>query len=88
MNVAHAFCHGWGNLAFLRGLMGLSGASSIPAGVKCNVEWFPAKESGIVSTVWKPTRQRVTPGVLHLRSSYFYHVRDLDRQRLREYPRV
>ncbi|ELY6244443.1 MFS transporter [Cronobacter universalis] len=50
-NMAHAACHSWGGLAFLRGLMGLSEASAIPAGVKCNSEWFPAKERGIAGGV-------------------------------------
>lgn len=50
-NMAHAACNSWGGLAFLRGLMGLSEASAIPAGVKCNSEWFPAKERGIAGGV-------------------------------------
>ncbi|EIZ8957470.1 MFS transporter [Cronobacter sakazakii] len=44
-NMAHAACNSWG------GLMGLSEASAIPAGVKCNSEWFPAKERGIAGGV-------------------------------------
>lgn len=51
INMAHASCHSWGGLAFLRGLMGLSEASAIPAGVKCNSEWFPAKERGIAGGI-------------------------------------
>ncbi|NUU65328.1 MFS transporter [Enterobacteriaceae bacterium BIT-l23] len=51
VNMAHATCHSWGGLAFLRGLMGLSEASAIPAGVKCNSEWFPARERGIAGGI-------------------------------------
>ncbi|MEA9390420.1 MFS transporter [Acerihabitans sp. TG2] len=50
-NMAHASCSSWGGLAFFRGLMGLSEAAAIPAGVKCNSEWFPAKERGIAGGI-------------------------------------
>lgn len=45
--MAHALAGGWLSLAFLRGLMGLTEASAIPAGMKASAEWFPAKERGI-----------------------------------------
>lgn len=51
INMAHSTCSSWTGLAFLRGLMGLSEASAIPAGVKCNSEWFPAKERGIAGGI-------------------------------------
>lgn len=50
-NMAHAGCTSWGGLAFLRGIMGLSEASAIPSGVKCNSEWFPATERGIAGGI-------------------------------------
>ena len=46
-NVLHAFAGGWGSLAFFRGLLGLSEASAIPAGIKAISEWFPAKERSV-----------------------------------------
>jgi len=50
-NMAHAGCTSWGGLAFLRGLMGFSEAAAIPAGVKCNSEWFPAQERGVAGAI-------------------------------------
>nr|WP_321240677.1 MFS transporter [uncultured Tolumonas sp.] len=47
VNMAHALAGGWISMAFLRGLMGLTEASAIPAGMKASAEWFPAKERGI-----------------------------------------
>ncbi|WP_159565780.1 MFS transporter [Budvicia diplopodorum] len=47
VNMAHAFVGSWQGLAFLRGLMGLTEASVIPAGMKTSAEWFPASERGI-----------------------------------------
>ncbi|MBK0286365.1 MFS transporter, partial [Salmonella enterica subsp. enterica serovar Infantis] len=47
INMAHALAGGWISLAFLRGLMGLTEASAIPAGIKASAEWFPTKERGI-----------------------------------------
>jgi len=44
---AAAFSTGWQSLAFFRGLLGLSEAAGIPAGVKATTEWFPAKERSI-----------------------------------------
>jgi MFS transporter, ACS family, hexuronate transporter len=46
-NVLHAFAVGWGSLAFFRGLLGLSEAAAIPAGIKAISEWFPAKERSV-----------------------------------------
>jgi len=43
----HAFAGGWPSLAALRGLLGLSEASAIPAGVKAVAEWFPSKERSV-----------------------------------------
>lgn len=47
VNIAHVLAGGWLSLAFLRGLMGLSEASAIPAGMKASAEWFPVNERGI-----------------------------------------
>ncbi len=44
---AAAFSTGWGSLAAFRGLLGLTEAAGIPAGVKATTEWFPAKERSI-----------------------------------------
>jgi ACS family hexuronate transporter-like MFS transporter len=46
-NVLHAFAAGWGSLAVFRGLLGLSEAAAIPAGIKAISEWFPAKERSV-----------------------------------------
>jgi MFS transporter, ACS family, hexuronate transporter len=46
-NVLHAFAGGWGSLAAFRGLLGLSEAAAIPAGIKAISEWFPAKERSV-----------------------------------------
>src|SRR5215472_10230917 len=46
-NVLHSFAGGWASLAFFRGLLGLSEASAIPAGIKAISEWFPAKERSV-----------------------------------------
>src|SRR6516165_4663139 len=46
-NVLHALAGGWGSLAFFRGLLGLSEAAAIPAGIKAISEWFPAKERSV-----------------------------------------
>jgi MFS transporter, ACS family, aldohexuronate transporter len=46
-NVLHAFAGGWLGLAFFRGLLGLSEAAAIPAGIKAISEWFPAKERSV-----------------------------------------
>jgi ACS family hexuronate transporter-like MFS transporter len=46
-NMAHGFAGGWMSLAFFRGLLGLSEAAAIPAGVKAVSEWFPAKDRSV-----------------------------------------
>lgn len=46
-NVLHAFAGGWGSLAAFRGLLGLTEAAAIPAGIKAISEWFPAKERSV-----------------------------------------
>jgi MFS transporter, ACS family, hexuronate transporter len=46
-NLLHALATGWGSLAFFRGLLGLTEASAIPAGIKAISEWFPAKERSV-----------------------------------------
>ena len=38
---------GWVGLAIFRGLLGLSEAAAIPAGIKAISEWFPAKERSV-----------------------------------------
>jgi ACS family hexuronate transporter-like MFS transporter len=42
-----ALATGWQSLAALRGLLGLTEAAGIPAGVKATTEWFPTKERSI-----------------------------------------
>jgi ACS family hexuronate transporter-like MFS transporter len=44
---AAAWATGWQSLAFFRGLLGLTEAAGIPAGVKATTEWFPAKERSV-----------------------------------------
>ena len=46
-NMLHAVAGGWLTLALFRGLMGLSEAAAIPAGIKAISEWFPAKERSV-----------------------------------------
>jgi ACS family hexuronate transporter-like MFS transporter len=43
----HAVAGGWPSLAAFRGLLGLTEASAIPAGVKAVAEWFPGKERSV-----------------------------------------
>jgi MFS transporter, ACS family, hexuronate transporter len=43
----HGFAGGWMSLAALRGLMGLSEAVAIPAGMKVVAEWFPDREKSV-----------------------------------------
>lgn len=50
-NCFHAFATGWPTLAFFRGLLGLTEAAAIPAGLKAVAEWFPARERTI-ATGW------------------------------------
>ncbi|SAK80179.1 major facilitator transporter [Caballeronia hypogeia] len=45
--MAHALATGWISLAALRGLMGLSEAVAIPAGMKVVAEWFPNREKSV-----------------------------------------
>ncbi|HYG88802.1 MAG TPA: MFS transporter [Azospirillum sp.] len=47
----HAFAGGWQSMAFFRGLLGVSEAAAMPAGVKTSTLWFPAKERSI-ATGW------------------------------------
>jgi MFS transporter, ACS family, hexuronate transporter len=46
-NMLHAVAGGWGSLAAFRGLLGLTEAAAIPAGIKAISEWFPAKERSV-----------------------------------------
>lgn len=50
--MAHALTGSWQGLAVMRGIMGFSEASAIPAGVKTASTWFPAKERGIATGVF------------------------------------
>jgi ACS family hexuronate transporter-like MFS transporter len=45
--VFHGFASGWLSLAALRGIMGLSEAVAIPAGMKVVAEWFPDREKSV-----------------------------------------
>ena len=42
-----ALASGWQGMAFFRGLLGLTEAAGIPAGVKATTEWFPPKERSV-----------------------------------------
>lgn len=44
---AAALATGWGSLAFFRGVLGMTEAAGIPAGVKAATEWFPARERSV-----------------------------------------
>jgi ACS family hexuronate transporter-like MFS transporter len=44
---AAAWSTNWQSLAFFRGVLGLTEAAGIPAGVKATTEWFPAKERSV-----------------------------------------
>jgi ACS family hexuronate transporter-like MFS transporter len=46
-NMAHGLAGGWLSLALFRGLLGLSEAAAIPAGVKTVSEWFPPKDRSV-----------------------------------------
>ena len=50
-NMLHALAGGWMTLAGFRGLLGMSEAAVIPAGMKAIAEWFPARERS-VATGW------------------------------------
>ncbi len=43
-NMAHAAAFGWISLALFRGVLGMSEAAVIPAGVKASTIWFPPRE--------------------------------------------
>src|SRR5260370_42013546 len=45
--VLHGFATGWLSLAALRGLLGLTEAVAIPAGMKVDAEWFPNREKSV-----------------------------------------
>jgi len=45
--ILHGFATGWLSLAFFRGLLGLTEAAAIPAGIKAVSEWFPKKERSV-----------------------------------------
>ena len=42
-----AMATGWQSMAFFRGVLGLTEAAGIPAGVKATTEWFPARERSV-----------------------------------------
>ncbi|WP_219116125.1 MFS transporter [Janthinobacterium sp. UMAB-56] len=42
-----AMATGWQSMALFRGMLGLTEAAGIPAGVKATTEWFPAKERSV-----------------------------------------
>lgn len=44
---AAALATGWQSLALVRGVLGLTEAAGLPAGVKATTEWFPAKERSV-----------------------------------------
>lgn len=44
---AAAFSTNWQSLAAFRGMLGVTEAAGIPAGVKAATEWFPAKERSV-----------------------------------------
>ncbi|WP_322052926.1 MFS transporter [Paraburkholderia bannensis] len=50
-NMLHGFASGWLSLAIFRGLLGVTEAAVIPAGLKTVSEWFPDKERS-VATGW------------------------------------
>ena len=46
-NMAHGLAGGWISLALFRGLLGVSEAAAIPAGIKAVSEWFPPKDRSV-----------------------------------------
>lgn len=46
-NMAHGLAGGWMSLAVLRGLLGVSEAGAVPAGMKAVAEWFPARDRSV-----------------------------------------
>lgn len=74
----HAFAGGWQSMAFFRGLLGVSEAAAMPAGVKTSTLWFPAKERSI-ATGWFNTGSSVgamvaPPLVIWLSVTYDWRV--------------
>jgi ACS family hexuronate transporter-like MFS transporter len=47
VNMAHGLAGGWMSLALFRGLLGVSEAAAIPAGIKAISEWFPARDRSV-----------------------------------------
>ncbi|AMO98624.1 hexuronate transporter [Collimonas arenae] len=47
VGMLHGFATGWMSLAFFRGLLGLTEAAAIPAGIKAVSEWFPKQERSV-----------------------------------------
>lgn len=47
VGMAHGFASGWLSLGVLRGLLGLTEAAAIPAGMKAVAEWFPDREKSV-----------------------------------------
>jgi ACS family hexuronate transporter-like MFS transporter len=48
----HAMAGNWSVMAAFRGLLGMSEAAAIPAGVKTATVWFPAKERSIAASLF------------------------------------
>ncbi len=48
-NCLHGFATGWQSLAIFRGLLGVTEASAIPAGMKTIAVWFPDKERSVAT---------------------------------------
>lgn len=74
----HALAGGWQSMAFFRGLLGVSEAAAMPAGVKTSTLWFPAKERSI-ATGWFNTGSSVgamvaPPLVIWLSVTYDWRV--------------
>jgi len=46
-NMLHAGAGGWLSMAAFRGLLGLTEAAAVPAGIKAVGAWFPAKERSV-----------------------------------------
>lgn len=74
----HSLAGGWQSMAFFRGLLGVSEAAAMPAGVKTSTLWFPAKERSI-ATGWFNTGSSVgamvaPPLVIWLSVTYDWRV--------------
>ncbi len=46
-NMLHALAAGWLGLLFFRGLLGMTEAAAVPAGIKAIATWFPARERSV-----------------------------------------